>query len=600
MATERTTPSVTRRSHAITQGVERAPHRSLLRALGLNDKEMASPFIGVVSAFNELIPGHIHLPQIAAAVKAGIRIAGGTPFEFPVIGVCDGLAMNHVGMKYSLASRELIADSIEIMTRGHALDALVLIPNCDKIVPGMLMAAARLDIPAIVISGGPMLAGHLDGKAIDVTTMFEAVGAVKAGKMDEDELAALELAACPGCGSCSGMYTANSMNCLSEAIGMALPGNGTIPAVDAARIRLAKDTGARVMELLEKGITPRQIITEGAVRNALAIDMALGCSSNTVLHLLAIAREAGVPMDLTWVEEASDRVPQLCKLSPAGAHHVEDLDREGGIQAVAAELIKGGHLDTAVTTVAGHAPGAGRVRRPVGSGLGDGAVPGPVIRPLSDPYSATGGLAILRGSLAPEGAVVKQGGVAPEMLRRTGTAICFDSEEDVSEAILSGRVKPGHVVVVRYEGPKGSPGMREMLTPTSAVIGMGLGSSVALITDGRFSGATRGASIGHVCPEAAAGGPIALIEDGDRISIDIPGRTLDLLVEPDVLAARYEKWLAAGGPARVNHLGGYLDRYQAAVMSAAEGARVATPEELAARETAAAQAGVARTGRAGQ
>ena len=572
-----------RRSHSITKGVERAPHRSLLRALGLNDREMDSPFIGVVSAFNELIPGHVHLPQIAAAVKAGIRIAGGTPFEFPVIGVCDGLAMNHVGMKYSLASRELIADSIEVMAKGHALDALVLIPNCDKIVPGMLMAAVRLDIPAIVVSGGPMLAGHLNGKAIDVTTMFEAVGAVSAGKMKEEELEALELAACPGCGSCSGMYTANSMNCLSEAIGLALPGNGTIPAVDAARIRLAKDTGVRIMELLEQGVTPRKIITAGAVRNALAIDMALGCSSNTVLHLLAIAREAGVPMDLTWVEKESDRVPQLCKLSPAGVHHVEDLDREGGIQAVGAELIKGGYLDTTVTTVCGHAPGAGRVRRPVGSGLGDGAVPGPVIRPLSDPYSVTGGLAILRGSLAPEGAVVKQGGVAPEMLKRTGTAICFDSEEEVTEAILSGQVKPGHVVVVRYEGPKGSPGMREMLTPTAAVAGAGLGSSVALITDGRFSGATRGASIGHVCPEAAEGGPIALIQDGDRISIDIPGRKLDLLVEPVVLAGRKEKWLAAGGPARAHRMGGYLDRYQAAVMSAAEGARLATPEELAAQ-----------------
>jgi len=529
---------------------------------------MAAQFVGVATAWSELVPGHVHLPQVTAAVKAGIRMGGGTPFEFPVIGICDGLAMNHPGMKYSLASRELIADSVEVMARAHALDALVLVPNCDKVVPGMLMAAARLNLPAVVVSGGPMLAGIAGGKRVDLNSVFEAVGAVKAGLMEEGELAELEMEACPGCGSCAGMFTANSMNCLTEAIGMALPGNGTVPAVEAARLRLAKEAGLAVMDVVRRGgPLPREIITEGAVRNALAVDMALGCSSNTVLHLMAIAHEAGVPMDLGWVEEASAKVPQLCKLSPAGPHRLEDLHRAGGVQEVALRLLEAGLIDTNVVTVCGHPPGAGaRAAR----GLAGGDPGGPVIRPVSDPHSRTGGLAVLRGSLAPEGAIVKQGAVAPEMLRRRVAALCFESEEDATEAILAGRVKPGQAVVVRYEGPRGGPGMREMLTPTSAVLGMGLGLSVALITDGRFSGATRGASIGHVCPEAAAGGPIALVEDGDEIDIDIPGRRLDLLVPGDVLASRREKWKTGRSPVP----GGYLERYRETVLSAAEGARL--------------------------
>ncbi len=578
-------------SRALTEGVERAPHRALLAALGLTAREMSAPFVGVAVSWSELVPGHLHLRQVADAVKAGVRLGGGTPFEFPVIGVCDGLAMNHRGMKYSLASRELIADSIEVMAIAHALDALVLVPNCDKVVPGMLMAAARLNLPAIVVSGGPMLAGKVGGRTVDLNTVFEAVGAVKAGRMSVSELAALEAGACPGSGSCAGMFTANSMNCLTEAIGLALPGNGTIPAASAARLRLAKEAGVRIMDLVrENGPAPRQVITKGAVRNALAVDMALGCSSNTVLHLMAIAREAGVPMDLGWVEEASDRVPQLCKLAPAGPHHLEDLDLAGGVQAVAARLTEAGLLDTTVTTVYGHAPGTGA--SPEGAGAN-----GPVIRTLADPYSPTGGLAVLRGSLAPEGSVVKQGGVASEMLRRRGRAVCFDGEEAATEAILGGKVKPGQVVVIRYEGPRGGPGMREMLTPTSAVVGQGLGPTVALITDGRFSGATRGACIGHVCPEAAAGGPIALVRDGDEIDIDIPGRRLDLLVAAEVLERRRAE--LAGHPRGVTprasapqgarrrpdrqragrrpEVGGYLDRYAAAVLPSAQGARLRSP-----------------------
>jgi len=585
------TKEATSPSRALTEGVERAPHRALLGALGLTAREMDAPFVGVATAWSELVPGHLHLRQVADAVKTGVRLGGGTPFEFPVIGVCDGLAMNHRGMKYSLASRELIADSVEVMAIAHALDALVLVPNCDKVVPGMLMAAARLDLPAIVISGGPMLAGKVGGRAVDLNTVFEAVGAVKAGRMSESELAELEAGACPGSGSCAGMFTANSMNCLAEAIGLALPGNGTIPAVSAARLRLAKEAGIRIMDLVrDKGPTPRRVITEAAVRNALAVDMALGCSSNTVLHLMAIAREAGVPMDLGWVEAASDRVPQLCKLAPAGPHHLEDLDLAGGVQAVAARLLEAGLLDPEVVTVYGHAPGAGAVPSRA-------ATNGPVIRSIDDPHSPTGGLAVLRGSLAPEGSVVKQGGVAPEMLKRRGRAVCFDGEEAATEAILGGKVKPGQVVVIRYEGPRGGPGMREMLTPTSAVIGLGLGTSVALITDGRFSGATRGASVGHVCPEAAAGGPIALVCDGDEIDIDIPGRRLDLLVSPEVLKRRRAE--LAGQPQAAGSLGagqqsagqqragqqsesgGYLARYAAAVLPAAEGARLGGPADHA-------------------
>jgi len=575
-------------SDAVKRGVERAPHRALLRALGLLTREIEAPFVGIASAWSELVPGHVHLREITAQVKAGVRMAGGTPFEFPVIGVCDGLAMNHRGMKYSLASRELIADSVEVMAEAHALDALVLVPNCDKVVPGLLMAAARLDLPAIFVSGGPMLAGKTRGQAVDLSTVFEAVGLVKAGRLDEADLAELELQACPGPGSCAGMFTANSMNCLTEAIGLSLPGGGTAPAVSAARLRLAKETGVRIMDLIRDGPTPRQVLTEAAIRNALAVDMALGCSTNTILHLLAIAREAGVPMDLSWVEEAGDRIPQLCKLSPAGPYHLQDLHEAGGIQAVAARLAEGGFIDPGVRTVYGHAPGlpaaaAGGSRSPG---------PTPVIRSLSDPYSRTGGLAVLRGSLAPEGAVVKQGAVAPEMLRHRGPAVCFDGEEAATEAILAGRIRPGHVVVIRYEGPRGGPGMREMLAPTSAVMGMGLGASVALITDGRFSGATRGACVGHVCPEAAAGGPIGLVADGDLIDIDIPARRLELLVPAEILSGRKggpgPRPAAAGGvpasptgaPSSAGAVppspgGGYLDRYAAMVGPASEGARLA-------------------------
>jgi len=568
-------------SDAVKRGVERAPHRALLRALGLLTREIEAPFVGIASAWSELVPGHVHLREITAQVKAGVRMAGGTPFEFPVIGVCDGLAMNHRGMKYSLASRELIADSVEVMAEAHALDALVLVPNCDKVVPGLLMAAARLDLPAIFVSGGPMLAGKTRGRGVDLSTVFEAVGLVKAGRLDEADLAELELQACPGPGSCAGMFTANSMNCLTEAIGLSLPGGGTAPAVSAARLRLAKETGVRIMDLIRDGPTPRQVLTEAAIRNALAVDMALGCSTNTILHLLAIAREAGVPMDLSWVEEAGDRIPQLCKLSPVGPYHLQDLHEAGGIQAVAARLAEGGFIDPGVRTVYGHAPGlpaaaAGGSRSPG---------PTPVIRSLSDPYSRTGGLAVLRGSLAPEGAVVKQGAVAPEMLRHRGPAVCFDGEEAATEAILAGRIRPGHVVVIRYEGPRGGPGMREMLAPTSAVMGMGLGASVALITDGRFSGATRGACIGHVCPEAAAGGPIGLVADGDLIVIDIPARRLELLVSAEILSGRKggpgPRPAAAGGvPASPTGApppspgGGYLDRYAAMVGPASEGARL--------------------------
>jgi len=587
-------------SDAVKRGVERAPHRALLRALGLLTREIEAPFVGIASAWSELVPGHVHLREITAQVKAGVRMAGGTPFEFPVIGVCDGLAMNHRGMKYSLASRELIADSVEVMAEAHALDALVLVPNCDKVVPGLLMAAARLDLPAIFVSGGPMLAGKTRGRGVDLSTVFEAVGLVKAGRLDEADLAELELQACPGPGSCAGMFTANSMNCLTEAIGLSLPGGGTAPAVSAARLRLAKETGVRIMDLIRDGPTPRQVLTEAAIRNALAVDMALGCSTNTILHLLAIAREAGVPMDLSWVEEAGDRIPQLCKLSPAGPHHLQDLHEAGGIQAVAARLAEGGFIDPGVQTVYGHAPGlpaaaAGGVAGGFGDLAGGSRSPGPtpVIRSLSDPYSRTGGLAVLRGSLAPEGAVVKQGAVAPEMLRHRGPAVCFDGEEAAAEAILAGRIRPGHVVVIRYEGPRGGPGMREMLAPTSAVMGMGLGASVALITDGRFSGATRGACVGHVCPEAAAGGPIGLVADGDLIDIDIPARRLELLVPAEILSGRKggpgPRPAAAGGvPASPTGApssatgapppspgGGYLDRYAAMVGPASEGARLA-------------------------
>ncbi|MFA6688642.1 MAG: dihydroxy-acid dehydratase, partial [Sphaerochaetaceae bacterium] len=497
----------TLRSGQVTKGAGRAPHRSLMKALGWTDREIASPMIGIVSGANEIIPGHVHLNRIVEAVKAGVREAGGNPVVFPVIGVCDGIAMGHTGMKYSLASRELIADSIEIMATAHPFDALVFVPNCDKIVPGMLMAACRLDLPCIFVSGGPMLAGHVPGgdkRGMSLSSMFEAVGKHAAGKMDDKELLVWENNACPTCGSCSGMYTANSMNCLTEAIGMALPGNGTIPAVYAARERLAKEAGYRVLELLEEDLRPHDIMTKAAFSNALTVDMALGCSTNTMLHLPAIAHEAGVDIDIFMANDISARTPNLCHLAPAGTDHVEDLNAAGGIMAVMAELDKAGLLDGSLPTVSG---------RTIGQQYADAVNYDPqVIRPIDNPYSASGGIAVLRGNLAPDGAVVKRSAVDPSMFVHTGPARVFESEESVIDAILGGKIKTGDVVVIRYEGPKGGPGMREMLSPTSAIAGMGLDKEVALITDGRFSGATRGASIGHVSPEAAEGGTIALVE----------------------------------------------------------------------------------------
>jgi len=548
------------RSDRVKKGVARAPHRSLFKALGITDEELERPLIGVVNSYNELIPGHAHLNRIAEAVKAGIRMAGGTPFEFSTIGVCDGIAMGHVGMHYSLASRELITDSIEIMVEAHGLDALVMIPNCDKIVPGMLMAAARINIPTVVVSGGPMLAGRYRGQDVDVSTVFEAVGATVAGKMTEEELKELEDVACPGFGSCAGMFTANSMNGLTEAIGMGLPGNGTIPAVNSARLRLAKEAGSKVMELLARDIKPRDIITQKSIENALMVDMALGCSTNTVLHLTAIAAAAGIELDLNLVDRISQSTPQICYLSPAGKHHIQDLDEAGGIQAVMKELARTGRLHLDAMTVTG---------KTVGENLEKASVKRrDVIRPLEEPYGATGGLAILWGSLAPKGAVVKQGAVAPEMLRHQGPARVFNSEEEAFAAITGGKIKKGDVIVIRYEGPKGGPGMREMLSPTSALAGMGLDKEVALITDGRFSGASRGASIGHVSPEAMEGGPIALVEEGDLISINIPERRVDLLVP----AAELERRRASWRPLEQKIKKGYLARYSKIVTSANTGA----------------------------
>lgn len=548
------------RSKAMTEGYARAPHRSLFKAMGYTDEELNRPLIGVVNSFNEIIPGHGHLRDIAEAVKAGVRMAGGTPMEFPAIGVCDGIAMGHTGMKYSLASRELIADSIEVMASAHPFDGLVLIPNCDKVVPGMLMAAARVNIPAVVISGGPMLAGRHRGNDVSLTMMFEAVGAVSVGKMDEVELAELEENACPGCGSCSGMFTANSMNCISEVLGLALPGNGTIPAVMAARKRLAKAAGQKVMEMVAKDIKPLDILTEAAFHNALTVDMALGCSTNTVLHLPAIAHEAGIKLELDLVNEISAQVPHLAKLSPAGSHYIQDLDEAGGIPAVMAQLASKGLLNTECITVTGSTVGenvAGKkVYRP------------DVIRPMEEPYSPTGGLAILKGNIAPDGAVVKKAAVAPEMLQHRGPARVFDSEEAAVEAILDQRINKGDVVVIRYEGPKGGPGMREMLTPTAAVAGQGLDKDVALITDGRFSGATRGASIGHVSPEAAEGGVIAVVQEGDIIVIDIEQCILTLEV-PEAEINRRLQELTIPEPKITT---GYLARYAKLVTSASTGA----------------------------
>jgi dihydroxy-acid dehydratase len=513
-----------------------------------------------------VVPGHVHLGSLAEAAKAGIYMAGGTPVEFGVIGVCDGIAMNHLGMKYSLGSRELIADTIEVMATAHALDALVLIPNCDKIVPGMLMAAARLDLPAIVVSGGPMLAGEChtkEGKRkVDLITVFEAVGAVKAGKMSEDELATIEDAACPTCGSCAGMFTANSMNCLTEAVGLGLPGNGTIPAVMAARTRLAKQAGVQIMHLLEAGITPSRILTPQALANALAVDMALGCSTNTVLHLCAIAREAGLDLDLDLINQISQKTPHLCSLSPAGAHHIQDLDSAGGIQAVLKVLADDGRIHTDCITVTG---------RTVGQNLESVQVYDfDVIRPLERPHHAQGGLAILYGNLAPEGCVVKQSAVLDEMLQHQGPARVFDSEEEASQAIMDGQINKGDVIVVRYEGPKGGPGMREMLTPTAAIAGMGLDAHVALLTDGRFSGGSRGAAIGHISPEAAQGGPLAAVQEGDTIRIDIPAKTITLAVDDTEIKARLADWQAP--EARITK--GYMARYASMVSSASQGAVV--------------------------
>jgi dihydroxy-acid dehydratase len=549
------------RSDSMKKGVEKAPHRSLFKAMGYTDDEIARPLIGVVNSANEIVPGHIDLDIIARAVKDGVRLAGATPVEFPTIGVCDGIAMNHAGMKYSLASRELIADSIEVMAMAHPFDALVMIPNCDKIVPGMLMAAMRINIPTIFISGGPMLSGRLEGKKIDLISVFEGVGALKGGRIDEERLKQLEDNACPGCGSCAGMFTANSMNCLTEALGLALPGNGTIPAVFAARRRLAKQTGMKIVELLARDIKPRDIARPEAFRNAIAVDMALGCSTNTVLHVPAIAHEARVPLELEMFNEISRIAPHLCSLSPAGSHHIEDLNSAGGIMAVMKELSnKPGLIDQSCMTVTGS---------PLSESLSAARVlDSDVIRGLDIPYHKEGGIAILRGNLAPDGCVVKQSAVAPEMLVSTGTARVFDSEEEAVAEIMAGAIQPGNVVVIRYEGPKGGPGMREMLTPTSAIVGMGLGGSVALITDGRFSGGTQGAAIGHVSPEAAEGGMIGLAQDGDVIEIDIPARSIRLVVEESELAQRKARWQKP----EPKITSGYAYRYAQQVTSASTGA----------------------------
>jgi len=548
------------RSDKMKSGLERAPHRSLLKAMGFTDEEIRRPIIGVINSKNESIPGHIHLDKVAEAVKDGIRMAGGTPIEVPCMGVCDGTAMNHRGMNYSLPSRELIADSIESMIEANAFDAVVMIPNCDKIVPGMLMAAARVNIPTVVVSGGPMLAGRHKGKILDLNKVFEGVGSVRAGIMDEQELQQLEDHACPGCGSCSGMFTANSMNCLTEVLGLGLPGNGTIPAVYAERIRLAKEAGMKVMEVLKKGLCPRDILTGEAFENALTLDMALGCSTNSVLHLTAIAYEAGIEIDLDIVNTISFRTPNLCKLSPAGPHHIEDLHQAGGIPAVMKQLALKGLLHLNQPTVSGETIGEIIEHAEV--------LDHNVIRPINNPYSETGGIAVLRGSLAPDGAVVKRSAVASEMLVHQGPARVFNSEEEAYEAILNGRIKKKDVIVIRYEGPKGGPGMKEMLSPTSAIAGMGLDKDVALITDGRFSGATRGASIGHVSPEAMAGGPIAVVEEGDIISINIPEGRLDILVDEEVLKERLKNWKAPAP--KISH--GYLGRYARLVTSANTGA----------------------------
>ena len=548
------------RSDKVTKGIERAPMRSLFYAMGYTKEELERPLIGVVSAKSEIVPGHMHLDKVAEAVKAGVRMAGGTPIEVPSIGVCDGIAMGHVGMKYSLPSRELIADSVETMTMAHAFDGLVLVPNCDKIVPGMIMAAVRMNIPAVVCSGGPMMSGLVKGDETSLSKMFEAVGARKADIIDDDDLLEFEQNVCPGCGSCSGMYTANSMNCLSEAVGIALPGNGTIPAVDSGRIRLAKHAGMAIMNLVEKDIKARDIINEKSLRNALACDMALGCSSNSVLHLLAIANEAGVHLDLNIFNEFSAKVPNLCHLAPAGSTHMHDLNRAGGLMAVFSELDKKGLIDKSLITATG---------KTVGENFAGAHVKDyDIIRPIDKPYSETGGIAVMWGNIAQDGCVVKRSAVAPEMLSHTGPARVFDSEEDAIEAIYTGKIVDGDVVVIRYEGPKGGPGMREMLNPTSALAGMKLDKTVALITDGRFSGASRGASIGHVCPEAAAGGNIGLLQEGDIIEIDIPNSKINAQVSDEEFDARRKDHVTPPSKAT----SGWLARYQRNVSASCKGA----------------------------
>ncbi len=549
------------RSDAITKGIERAPHRSLMKAMGYTDEELARPLIGVGHAHNEIIPGHIHLDKIVEAVKTGIRMAGGTPIAFATIGVCDGIAMNHAGMKYSLASREIIADSVEIMAQAHPFDGLVMIPNCDKVTPGMLMAMLRVNIPALMVSGGPMLTGRFQGQDVHLVSVFEAVGRVKANTMTEGELQELEDAACPGCGSCAGMFTANSMNCLTEAIGLGLPGNSTIPAVAAARIRLAKQAGMAIMNLLEKDIRPRDIATREAFENAMAVDMALGCSTNTVLHVPAIAHEAGVELPLDLFNEVSKKTPHLCSLIPGGPHSLQQLDEAGGVLAVMKELTASDSgLHEEVMTATGSTLKENLQNRKV--------LDRQIIRTLDNPYHRQGGIAILYGNLAPDGAVVKQSAVAEEMLTHRGPARVFDSEEEAQQAILGGAIQPGDVVVIRYCGPKGGPGMPEMLSPTSAIIGMGLGKSVALITDGRFSGGTQGACLGHISPEAAEGGPIGLVQEGDHININIPDKKISLEVAPEELDRRRSEWR----PRPANITTGYVARYAKQVTSGSTGA----------------------------
>ena len=547
------------RKENVVDGVQNAPHRSLFHALGLTEEEQKRPLIGIVSSYNEIVPGHMNLDKIVDAVKLGVAMAGGTPIVFPAIAVCDGIAMGHTGMKYSLVTRDLIADSTEAMALAHGFDGLVMVPNCDKNVPGLLMAAARVNIPTVFVSGGPMLAGRVEGEKTSLSSMFEAVGAYNAGKIDDDKLYEYECKTCPTCGSCSGMYTANSMNCLTEALGMGLRGNGTIPAVYSARIELAKHAGMAVMELLRKNIRPRNIMTKEALMNALTVDMALGCSTNSMLHLPAIAHECGVELNLDIANEISAVTPNLCHLAPAGRTYMEDLNEAGGVYAVMNELTKKGLLNTDCMTVTG---------KTIGENIAGCVNLNPdIIRPIDNPYSETGGIAVLKGNLAPEGSVVKRSAVLPEMLVHEGPAKVFDSEEEAQAAINAGKIVAGDVVVIRYEGPKGGPGMREMLNPTSAIMGMGLGNSVALITDGRFSGATRGACIGHVTPEAASGGMIGVVEDGDIISINIPENTIELKVDADILAERMKNFVP-----KKKELSGYLKRYAALVSGGATGA----------------------------